>query len=114
MLLGRIVAENGDPATAEILLREALDIAHERLSPGHRKLAQAMGELGSCLIALGRLDEAEVLLLDAYQTVLAARGAPQSMITDAVHRLVRLYVKWARPEEAARFEQLLPRDPKDR
>ena len=84
------------------------------MPPGHRKLAEVIGELGSCLIALHRYDEAEVLLLDAYQIVLAAKGAPQSLITDAVRRLVRLYEQRAKPEEAARFARLLPRDPDDR
>ncbi len=69
LVLGRIQLGRGDPAAAEPLLREALERCLEKNDP--RSAARAKSELGGCLTALGRYEEAERLLLESLSQATA-------------------------------------------
>jgi len=61
--LGAVLVER-DPAAAEPLLREGLSIREAALPEGHPETVAARAELGRCLTALGRREEAESVLRD--------------------------------------------------
>ncbi len=63
--LGRDYMGDGKPAEAEPHLRRALALRHQSLSKDHPDLATAEYTLASCLVDLGRYDEAAALLRDA-------------------------------------------------
>ena len=52
---------------AEPLLREALAIRSGKRGPANVRTAESQRELGTCLARLGKVDEAEQLLLVSYR-----------------------------------------------
>jgi hypothetical protein len=70
--------------------------------------------LGDALTGLGRFEEAESLLLDAYANMLGA--LPQDFPHDAhyrrlfIRRIVRLYDAWGRPDDASAWRDRFPPD----
>ena len=74
---------------AERDLREALAL-RRALMPEHRFTAMSAGELGRCLTAEERYEEAEPLLLEAYGRLEALLGAPHAFTRSQAERLVRL------------------------
>jgi hypothetical protein len=101
------------PAEAEVLLRDALEI--RRRAPGVVPLRRrtfpdddwSVGAtkslLGATLASLARYGEAEALLLEARHDLDASDG-PQSRDARATNvRLVALYDAWGHPEKAAAY-----------
>ena len=87
--------------------RRALDICAASLPEGHWLAASANSVRGESLMLMGRLEEAEPLLLQGYAGVAKAR--PRDRITkNAVRRLVDFYLATDNPDEAERFRQLMP------
>ena len=92
------------------MLRYAVDADTERLvSPNWR--ARFRAYYGTCLLALGRLDDAEPLLLEGYDSLVRANeesGLLFGRDLDAVLRsLVDLFERLDRPTEAAHYRKLL-------
>jgi serine/threonine protein kinase len=115
--LGALRLAQKEPAQAEALLREGLRI--RALAPGivptRRRtfleddwsLGATKSLLGASLVALGRNEEAEAVLLEARRD-LDSLAAPRSAESKAaVLRLVELYVSWGRHERAAVSRALL-------
>jgi tetratricopeptide (TPR) repeat protein len=73
--LAKLRLQRGDAAAAEPLFREALELQRAALSSEHWQTAQTQGQLGRCLIQLGRFDEAEALLTDSHRTLLDSFAA---------------------------------------
>ncbi len=71
------------------------------------------GGYGACLTAMGRLDEAEPMLLESHAVLLAALGADHERTRTAADRLVELYEAAGRDEEAARWRSRAPSPPED-
>ncbi len=92
----------GRAAEAEPALRESLAIRQEVLPEESWLIASSKSALGDCLRALGQLEDAERLLLEAV-IHLDASAAPQERRREARERLVRLYEAWERPEDAERW-----------
>ena len=63
--LGRVHLARKDAASAEPLLRQALEIRRRAFPEGDWRIAMAKSLLGEALTSLGRYDEAERLLLEA-------------------------------------------------
>jgi hypothetical protein len=57
------------------MLRDALAALRKSFPDTHPRVAEARSRLGSCLVALGRRQEAEPLLRESL-TVLRVSGAP--------------------------------------
>lgn len=77
----------------------------ENLPTGHWRVFDARSVLGSALLAQGRTDEAEPLLL-AAPAVLADRTDAASKYTrQAIERVVELYERTGRPERASRWRE---------
>ncbi len=87
-----------DPAAAEVLAREALDVLR-RLKPGSWEVADAESVLGACLLALGRYGEAEPYLVESHVVLTAIRGEEAVYSRDALDRVRKLYELWGKPEK---------------
>ena len=60
-----------------------------------------------CQTELGRFEDAQATLRDAFDTVETAYGPDHERTLDAVHRLAVLYKAWNRPDDLAREEAFL-------
>jgi tetratricopeptide (TPR) repeat protein len=98
---------------AEPVLRECLTI-RERIAPDAWSTFNIRSMLGGSLLGQSRFDEAEPLILEGYQALKARESTiPQPgrpRLSEAAARVVRLYEKWGRPEEAARWREALKTD----
>lgn len=101
--LGQILADAGRPSDGEPHLRAALRMREQALPPGHWLVANTRSVLGGCVAAQRRFEEAERLLLPAYDVLRADRGDTNEKTADARRRLRELYAAWGRPNRAARF-----------
>jgi serine protease AprX len=61
------------------------------LPDGHWSPSDARSVLGECLVAEGRLEDAEPLLLAGYEGLVAARGAEHPRSRAALERIAALY-----------------------
>jgi hypothetical protein len=99
--LGEALTANGKAAEAEPLLREALASRREVLPKGDWLTANAESLLGGCLTVQAHYAEAEPLLLQGHDGLAAAKGTPPDRLRDARQRLITLYEKWQKHEQAA-------------
>lgn len=91
-------------AEAETNARAAKEHLESFLPPEHPLIAVSASRLGEALTGLGRYSEAEQLLLEANDYLVASVGYEvYSSRTRA--RLSSLYHAWHRPQDAARFEE---------
>jgi serine/threonine protein kinase/TolA-binding protein len=102
-MLGRRSMEMGNPKDAVEPLRDSLAIRKKSLAPGCWVTAQTASELGGVLTELKRYDEAEPMLLKAYQTLEQSSGVPPAYIEDAKKRIVELYEKQGDSAKAAQW-----------
>ena len=87
---------------AEAMAREALAIREAHLGAEHSDTAEAEVLLGEVLLDQGRFAKAEVKLLRGFGLLQAQRGLEARRL-EAREVLHRLYLKWGRPDEAARY-----------
>lgn len=97
----------GDCATAERYLGEAVNTYTAALGRDHLWTASAQTHLATCLIDLGRFQEAEAALLEAHATISATTEGAQLRFVHNTRELVRLYEATGRNEEAARHRRPL-------
>jgi hypothetical protein len=83
------------------LLRDALRIRQRLFRPDDWRIGVPKSVLGAALRALGRYDEAEVMLLEARRVLKEIPGAEAQEFRATRARLVALYEAWGRPEKAA-------------
>jgi tetratricopeptide (TPR) repeat protein len=97
----------GKFAESEPLAREALEF--EKKQPDERQRFRAESLLGASLAGQKKYAEAEPLLLDGYQGMLARKermGAPNSYHRDLAHEwIVRFYQAWNKPDKAAEWKK---------
>jgi len=104
--LGELYFHMGRLAEAEPLLAEAVaGVRSSALPHEHVVTGYTIRKHGACLAAMGRYQEAEQLLLEAHETLVAAVGAADPEVRLASRNLVALYDAWGRPEEAARWKE---------
>ena len=89
---------------AEQFMRQALEIRTRLLSKGNLQIAAAQLVLGEFLATRKRHAEAEPLLLESYQSLLASVPTNDPRRTEAAQRLHALYTEWGKPEKAAQFK----------
>jgi tetratricopeptide (TPR) repeat protein len=97
---------------AQEVLRHLLDI--RKLAHGETdwRTARVMSLLGASLSGLGKFDEAEPLLLDAYNQMRDnAETIPEYFRNDyirgALERIVNLYVAWGKPGRANEYRAMI-------
>jgi serine/threonine-protein kinase len=100
----------GNVDAAEPVLREALDVARQTLPSDHMTIGDASTGLGWCLVESRRFEEAEPLLVDGYRILLDKRGASHVYTKAALERLITLYERWGKMEQASHYRavQLRP------
>ncbi len=91
--------QQGSITEAMEIYEGALDLLLEKLPKDHPSTARLKLGLGTCLYDLGRYDEAEPLMLEAYATFLE-----KNVNVDAARKsLASLYETWNKPDLAARY-----------
>lgn len=116
-VLGEVLAELGELAEAETWLRksglrenlvrflcaqdrhdEALpllrEILHTRVVHAgelHRRVGEIRSDLGACLTALGRYDEAERALREAHRVLTSPSSRIEPLLRETLERLIALY-----------------------
>lgn len=88
--------------------RDATRIFNANLPPGQWRTAVAQSAEGAALAGLGKLEEAEKILLKSYADLSRDRGAWPMYRRQTLQYLQQLYVRLNRPEEARHFAQLAP------
>ncbi len=104
--LGKLLTEKNRLQEAEAMLREAVAIRTKALKADDWRVAEVRSLLGGCLVAQARFAEAEPLLVESYPIISAKRGKNWRRTQQALERVVTLYEKWKRPEDAARYRAL--------
>ena len=103
---GLVLLQAGAFADAEGILRECLAI-RERALPDDWRTSNTRSQLGGALLGRGRPTEAEPLLVAGYEGLAARRAAvPPSgrgRLPEAADRLVEVYERLGKPDEAKRW-----------
>jgi eukaryotic-like serine/threonine-protein kinase len=107
-LLGALRLSRGDAEGALTFLRECSAIRKAAFPAGHPAVAEADSLVGAALAARGDLPEAETLLLRSYDALRAAPNADAQSVDDARRRIVDLYERWGKPDDAARYRSPAP------
>jgi serine/threonine protein kinase/Flp pilus assembly protein TadD len=87
---------------AEVHAREASSIFHSQETQPWRA-HDADSVLGGCLLAQGKFQEAEPLLIQSYPILLKDSGDGAKHAAEARQRIVDLYTAWGKPERAAEY-----------
>ena len=66
-----------------------------------------LSQYGRCLTNLGRFDEAEDALLEAWEIIEPVLDAQHSQRIEAVENLTMLYQRWERPIDQKVWEERL-------
>jgi serine/threonine protein kinase/tetratricopeptide (TPR) repeat protein len=106
--LGWHLTDNGRSAEAEQPLRESLEIREKNLAPDSWLIASARCLLGSCLVRQRKFAEAESLLLGACEKLARGNDAPAKQVAKSFDRVIELYEKWGRPEQAEAWRKKRP------
>lgn len=88
---------------AETYFTQALAVRRKMHPPDHWRIDEARGLVGVARLRAGRLPEAEADLLAAYEGLRAHRGPTASEAEVVRTRLVELYERWNRPDQARRY-----------
>ena len=108
-LLGRLRLRQHRYSEAEAALREGLD-GKDAPAPWQRYEMQSL--LGASLVAQARFEEAEPLLLSAYQALtLHQHEIPwdhRSTAEQTNHRIIKLYQSWGKPDKAQAWRREHP------
>ncbi|MHC5003994.1 MAG: serine/threonine-protein kinase [Planctomycetota bacterium] len=92
---------------AEERADEALQIWLSRLGPEHWRIAAANSVIGAARAGEGRYEEAEALLTACLERFQSAEENLAIEIRETLERLVALYERWERPEDARRYREML-------
>ncbi len=106
----RSLIAKGDFAAAEKTARESVSIRQATLDPDSWKLANVQSVLGECLVHLGKLPEAEALLLPSHLRIQAEKGLESEVTIQSQRRITELYDAWGKPDKAADYRRKLAKD----
>ncbi|MEM1096746.1 MAG: serine/threonine-protein kinase [Bacteroidota bacterium] len=92
------------PAQALPHLDEALTLRRAHYPEGDWRIGSAAGSLGDALVLLERMPEAEPLLVEAYETILARRGPAHSATAGRQAALTAFYRQTGRVDQAVALQ----------
>ncbi len=101
--LGRSLDATGQLADGGRALRESLSLRQAALPPGHWLIATSESLVGEHELRIGNLRAAEPLLVRAYRQLVATRGGSAPPTDAARARLIELYEREGRLQDAARL-----------
>lgn len=107
VILGRILQEKQDYPGAESAFRECLAIRKSKLPEGHWAIFNTRSLLGGCLAASQRFEEAEPMLLGAYEGLLLGLGPDHGRTKQTGMRIVELYEAWNKKDAAVEWRAKL-------
>ncbi|MEM1094624.1 MAG: serine/threonine-protein kinase [Bacteroidota bacterium] len=108
--LGRIHLREGQPAEAEPLLRQALQLRLDHVDADSPLVAEAQLELGVSLLRMDQTNEAEPLLTAAVHTFRSQNGVDGANTQRAYEQLAALYDAKNQPRQAAAYRDSLTVD----
>lgn len=106
--LARTHHARGDFAEAEPLYREALAILQHSFGQEHKNTAHGRVQLGLLLADMRQFEEAEELVLGAYESLLALEDRPAAQIAAVRESLAYVYSRSGQPEKAERYRNAPP------
>jgi tetratricopeptide (TPR) repeat protein len=89
--LASLLVELGQPVEAEQLAREAVEGERRLRGEQYRELGVLLGRHGFALTALKRFEEAEAVLLEAHDIIVAAFGQEHEQSARVIGYLIDLY-----------------------
>jgi len=95
--LASVLLDQGRAREAEPLAREALAIL-QKATPASWRVADAESVLGGCLAVQGRFEEAEPLLVGAYEALAKDPADGSRRVGEARSRVAALYKSWGKPD----------------
>jgi Tfp pilus assembly protein PilF len=98
-------ADHQPPQEAIDLAAEALNVRRRAHGADHWRTWATASILGGAYGAAGQFDKAEPLLLEAYKGLENGSNQGSRPKRDAAARLVALYEKWGKPDEAGKWRQ---------
>lgn len=105
--LAGILFEAEEFTEAEVLLRELLADVSIALPAGHWRRPMVATRLGRCLLRQGLLDEAESILLEAHDQLLATHPLEHARLQSNIVALVYLYETRVDEVQRDRFQAML-------
>jgi serine/threonine protein kinase/Tfp pilus assembly protein PilF len=105
--MGALLQAEGKCADAEPLFRELLESQIKTLPAGAWLIARARCCLGDALLGQNKFVEAELLLIDGYGGLAAAKSTPRKPIDrlrEAAERVVQLYESWDKAEPGKGYD----------
>jgi len=87
------------------LAQSALDIRKRAYPAGNWAIWSTTSVLGGAYAAAGQFDKAEPLLLDSYKGLEGGSVLGKRPLLEAASRLVNLYEKWGKTEQAQQWRQ---------
>ncbi len=109
--LARWHQKQGQPLLALPLRERGLAVAEKALGTGHKDVRTSIGELARLLEETGDLVRAEAVYLRLLELRVAALGAKSTGAARTRERLVALYERQGRLEDAARYRDPPASDP---
>jgi len=104
--LGVLLVERGNMTEAREFFRECLK-TFKKVAPADPTLiATAKGYLGGTLVASGRYDLAEPLLMEAHDRLSESLGADHPEVRAIRERIASMYALWNRPDDAAAWRAM--------
>ena len=103
MGLGQILTVNGNTIEADTLLRKALEILIKKRPEGHPEISEAQTLLAENLIAQKKYDEAEKILLEAFDNLLEKKGKDDQLTANALNALIKNYKLLGKPNKADEY-----------
>ncbi len=97
--LAEVLTAIGEVAEAETVARKTLDSLETVVPSNHWRIGVAKSVLGGALTGLGRHEEAEPLLLEGLETVVAGRGEQSQAARDARRRVGGFHAARLRHQE---------------
>ena len=88
-------------------MREVLEIGRAALPENHWRIFQAQSALGASLVGQGHFEEAEPLVVDAYDHMKDDQRVPAEIVRMTLETVIRLYTAWEKPDEAARYRAMM-------
>ena len=90
-------------AEAEPILRECWEAMRKAYPEGNWRIPSALSLLGASLAGQGKFAEGEQLLLTAHSQMNDYPDAQPVNVKEVLGRLVNLYVRWGKPDNAAGY-----------
>jgi len=99
------------PVESESHLEKAVNLWNASGLQATGEWLETSSALGAALAAQGRFDEAEPLVLDAYQRLRETRGEDDVRTRQAMARITTLYESWGKPEQVESWGERAGRKP---